>query len=122
MEMADVGLAPYAANTRMSLPNKPFEYFSGGLPVVSSIQGELKRILAEKFCGFTYDPDSVNGLCDCLRKLNDDKNLYESMSRNALRLYQENYCMENISKSYHEHIVNVVSKTRKYAETKYHEG
>ncbi|MFH2067785.1 MAG: glycosyltransferase family 4 protein [Pseudomonadota bacterium] len=112
MGMADVGLAPYAANTRMSLPNKPFEYFSGGLPVVSSIQGELKQILAEHCCGITYDPDSVSGLCDCLRKLNNDKKLYESMSRNASRLYRERYSMKHISKAYHEHLVNVVHNFR----------
>jgi glycosyltransferase involved in cell wall biosynthesis len=86
MEIAEVGLAPYAANTRMSLPNKPFEYFAGGLPVVSSIQGELKQILADNDCGRTYDPDSVESLCDAIRELHSSETLRMDMGRRAKKV------------------------------------
>ncbi|MBW2662076.1 MAG: glycosyltransferase family 4 protein [Deltaproteobacteria bacterium] len=116
MEIADVGLAPYAANTRMSLPNKPFEYFAGGLSVVSSIQGELKQILTDNGCGFTYDPDSVSSLCDVLRKLHGDEILCKSMARQAIHLSKEKFSIEHISSEFNEHIIRVVEKFKKLSE------
>ena len=112
MEIANIGLAPYGSGTRMSLPNKPFEYFAGGLPVVSSIQGELKQILTDNGCGLTYDPDSANSLSDALRRLHGDEDLRKSMARQAIHLSKEKFSIECISTQFNNHIINVVEEYR----------
>jgi glycosyltransferase involved in cell wall biosynthesis len=108
MEMASVGLAPYAKNARMSLPNKPFEYFAGGLPVVSSIQGELKQILADNDCGRTYHADSVEELCNTLRTLHADESLRKTMGIRARQLFSREFSIEGISKKLEEHLARAV--------------
>jgi len=109
MELSDVGIAPYASHTRMSLPNKPFEYLAGGLPVVSSIQGEFKEILEENQCGCTYDPGSVQQLCNVLRKLRGSQDLTKEMGKRARALLEERYSIEEIFPRINEHLVSVVN-------------
>lgn len=111
MEIAQVGIAPYAANTRMSLPNKPFEYLSGGLPVVSSIQGELSDILRTSESGFTYGHSSTSELCEILRKLNADRNLLSVMSENALNLYRTRFAAEATFANIERHLTAAAGKT-----------
>jgi glycosyltransferase involved in cell wall biosynthesis len=113
MEISSVGLAPYAKNTRMSLPNKPFEYFAGGLPVVSSIQGEMKHILADNDCGRTYEADSVEQLCHALRELRTDDTLSRDMGKRARQLFEQEFSIERIAKKMEEHLVKVVENYRK---------
>lgn len=112
MALSRVGLAPYAANTRMSLPNKPFEYFAGGLPVVSSIQGELKDILARFQCGRTYRADSVEELCSVLRDLSASEALREQMGRNARLLLEEHYSIEKISGDFEQYLMKIIKECR----------
>jgi len=109
MDLSDIGIAPYASNTRMSLPNKPFEYLAGSLPVVSSIQGEFKDILEENQCGYTYDPDSVEQLCSILRKLHSSKDLTKQMGERARALFEKRYSIEKIFPRINEHLVSVVN-------------
>jgi glycosyltransferase involved in cell wall biosynthesis len=108
MEISHVGLAPYAANTCMSLPNKPFEYFAGGLPVVSSIQGELKQILADNDCGRTYDADSIDELCNILQELHDSEPRRKEMGRQARQVFEREFSVERISKKLEEHLAMVI--------------
>ena len=108
MEISSVGLAPYAKNARMSLPNKPFEYFAGGLPVISSIQGELKQILTDNDCGRTYHADSVEELCNTLRDLHADESLRKNMGIRARELLEREFSIERISKKLEEHLARVI--------------
>lgn len=108
MEISSVGLAPYAKNTCMSLPNKPFEYFAGGLPVVSSIQGELNQILSDGDCGRTYDADSVEGLCNALHALHADESLRRDMGMRARQLFEREFSVDRIAKKLEEHLVSVI--------------
>jgi glycosyltransferase involved in cell wall biosynthesis len=109
MEMSCVGLAPYAKNTRMSLPNKPFEYFSGSLPVVSSIQGELKALLEEHECGLTYEADSVDALSGILRKLYKDRALCSQMGARGRGLVDRQFSSAHIGRELSEHLSRVVA-------------
>ncbi len=109
MEISDVGLAPYASNTSMSLPNKPFEYFAGGLPVVSSIQGELKEILADHDCGRTYQADSVEDLCRVLREMYTDEAARRDMGKRARLLLEREYAVEVIAEKMERHLLQVIA-------------
>ena len=91
MEISDVALAPYAANAKMSLPNKAFEYFSAGLPVVSSLRGELEDLLEKYQCGVAYDPKKPNDLLRQLRFLETDGIGTAKMGQRARQLYEDTF-------------------------------
>jgi glycosyltransferase involved in cell wall biosynthesis len=62
LNQTKVGLAPYRRHSKMSLPNKPFEYMAYGLPIISSIERDLKGYLEEYDAGISYQADSVEQL------------------------------------------------------------
>src|SRR4029079_10719922 len=91
MRVSSAGLAPYAAGARMTMPNKPFEYLAGSLPVISSLSGELAGQLEERECGFTYHPDSVIELSRIIRQLAERPDQARRMGLNGRRLLEDEY-------------------------------
>lgn len=96
MRMSSVGLAPYRRtfDFQASLPNKVIEYFSAGLPVLSSLDGTLGSLLTTYGCGWVYrDPDELashlSGLCD-------SPDLLKAASSNAYTLYEQKFVAENV--------------------------
>lgn len=96
MSRAVVGLAPYVdtLNFNLNLPNKPIEYMSAGLPVLSSVKGALGRLITTEECGATYG--SAEELAAILRRLYQDKSELERLSENALALYKARFVAENV--------------------------
>lgn len=111
MEQADAGIAPYAKGTRMSLPNKPFEYMAGGLPVLSSIEGEFAEIVERYRCGITYDADSVTDLCSAIRTLRHSPDLAKRMGANAREALRAHYTMENIFENFERLLGDVIQQS-----------
>jgi glycosyltransferase involved in cell wall biosynthesis len=98
MRIARAGLAPYrnSIDFRLSLPNKTIEYLSAGLPLVSSLTGELERLLEAHGCGVTYTEGDAESLAATLVELYDHRAGLETMAANALELYQGRFTAERI--------------------------
>jgi glycosyltransferase involved in cell wall biosynthesis len=96
MERSLAGLAPYHNETSftMSLPNKAIEYLAGGLPVVSTLKGELAQLLAVNDCGFTTPEGDSLALANALRVLHTDTLMREKMAKNARNLYRTKFQAE----------------------------
>ena len=87
MKISDVGLAPYAKGWRNDFPNKYFEYFSGQLPVLSSVEGEISAFLDSKNIGYTYDPDSEEEFSNYVLKMVNDRKKTKEMGNSAYEQY-----------------------------------
>ena len=96
LHLSSVGLVPYVQNAPQRLPNKPFEYFSGGLAVVSSLQGELGVLLKDYRCGITYGAGNANELANGIIELCTNSELLSEMRRNAYALYRDRYTVDHI--------------------------
>src|SRR5207248_2634531 len=86
MRLSAVGLAPYVdvGNFTRNLPNKPAEYFSAGLPVVSSLNaGVLRDLLDRNDCGLVYRNGAPETLAAALGQLLADPDRRRRMSANA---------------------------------------
>lgn len=90
MEVSSIGLASYKRGAPQGLPNKFFEYMSFGLPILSSLEGEAKRMLDEENIGLTYDPLIKDDLIEKIKILSD---LETSMllSKNSKKLFNSKY-------------------------------
>ncbi len=91
MEMSDAGLAAYARNASQGLPNKVFEYFCGGLPVISSLRGELESIISENYCGSAYEAGDEESLASAVLNLYHNPRQRRKMGENARRLFEERF-------------------------------
>ncbi len=98
MRMSRVGLTPYLSTPDfvISIPNKPIEYLSAGLPIVSSLQGVLKELLATHQCGVTYAEGDSEELASVLIRLYDDPDLLQTMSQRAVSLFKERFVAEKV--------------------------
>lgn len=115
LQMSDVGLAPYrsSASFRQSVPNKPIEYLSAGLPVISSLQGALAELLAETGAGTTYPNDSPSTLAAELRSLAADPERLDRMRAAARRLFAERFSADVVYVRLCEHLESITADRRK---------
>lgn len=63
---SDVGLAPVRPEALVLFPNRVFDYFAAGLPVVSTIGGELAEVLACHGAGLTCPAVTGAALADAV--------------------------------------------------------
>jgi len=111
LRSADVGLAPYSSAAIQSLPNKPFEYMAASLPIISSLEGELKSLIERTSIGVHYTPDDVNGLVGCILRLSSNPAELEAMSNSSQKVFASDYRQEIIYARFSAYL-ETVSKQR----------
>lgn len=89
LKSAYVGIAPYRMKTRVSLPNKLFEYLSEGVPIANGLSGgDASHILAAANCGMDYVPGNAASLADVLARYLDDPVTRDMHSDNAREFFK----------------------------------
>jgi glycosyltransferase involved in cell wall biosynthesis len=98
MERSLAGLAPYhnEKSFTMSLPNKVIEYLAGRLPVVSTLGGELQRLLQTYDCGVTTPANDPHALANALRNLLIDSKTRHRMADNAEKTYKNLFVADTV--------------------------
>jgi glycosyltransferase involved in cell wall biosynthesis len=109
MRMSSAGLAPYISTRdfRSSIPNKIIEYFSAGLPVLSSLKGMVQDLLEEHECGITYEAGSVHVLMQTLLHLYEYPDERERMSKKAHRLFSDRFTAERVYRNMMKYLQTV---------------
>lgn len=112
MRMAAAGLAPYRStrNHVSIIPNKPGEYMSAGLPVVSSLQGVLAELLEAEDCGITYRNGDAQGLAAILQRLQGDPEYRMRLSANASRLFHRRFMAESVYREMADRVEEMAAK------------
>lgn len=97
-ELCSGYLAPYIGSDdfERSVPNKIIDALSLGLPIVTSLRGEVAALITQFGVGMRYGTDSNQTLYDCLAVLIGDRPLQRKMSRNALELYDDRFSYEKV--------------------------
>ncbi len=110
MRIASAGLAPYRSSMNYigNVPNKPIEYLSAGLPILSSLDGTLRALLARHGCGITYD--GAEDLAASLAGLIDDRGRREAMSAAASVLYRNEFVAEVVYGEMAEHLESIAGQ------------
>lgn len=109
-----LGLAPYRSRGgfRESIPNKPPEYLSAGLPVATCLEGELRRLLERGGCGAFYPEGDEKALAALLLELEADRGRLGEMSRRAGELYRNEFRAETVYGNFAESVENYVEERR----------
>jgi glycosyltransferase involved in cell wall biosynthesis len=91
LSVAWVGLAAYAPGAPQSLPNKIFEYMSGGLPILSSLRGEAEELLERHGLGVTYRAGDAGSLAAALCALRDNPARHRAMRAASRQTYEQHF-------------------------------
>lgn len=112
MERSDIGLAVYEGGVLQSVPNKPVEYLAGGLSVLTTLGGELGRLLRSNDCGASFGPSQINAMCDWIVKRRHDYRLLERERGNARELFQREFDANQVYARMIEWMESLPSKRR----------
>ena len=115
MERSIAGLAPYynEMSFTMSIPNKIIEYLSGGLPVVTTLNGEVEKLLNVNKCGIFVPEGDPFSLSNALRSLLTDPLMRKKMACNAINLYKRQFVAEEVYGRFIQHLELIASQNPK---------
>lgn len=89
--LSSIGLCAYTAKALQSIPYKPLEYMAAGLPLISSLRGELRTIIEANRCGVYYEAGDAGSLCGQILRLAADQKESEQMGLRARALFDKHY-------------------------------
>lgn len=94
-----------------AFPNKAFTYLSGGLPVVSSVGGDLQEAIRGRQVGLDFSAGDPNGLADCLMRLEGDPVLLSQLSANATKFFVEELDSDQTYSAYACHVLQLARRS-----------
>lgn len=111
MRQSTVGLAPYvnSDNFLRNLPNKPIEYLSAGLPILTSLRGVLGELIADEDCGLAYDALDAGGLARRCTELMQSPDRLATMSRRADAVFEQRFVAEAVYADMRDHLLAIAN-------------
>lgn len=106
LSITDIGLVPCKSDID-TVPNKPFEYLSHGIPLLSSLEGEMENIINDYKIGFSYKWDDEIGLYNLIKTLVLEADLRADFKKNAQQVFDNEFSNETIYKNYIQHAYSV---------------
>jgi len=106
---SSAALAPYhnSEDFVLSIPNKVIDSLAFGLPVLSPLHGEVRRLISDSGVGISYGTVSGISLEQCIKDLTVTSSLRRELSANALRLYRERFSYETVYGGLVKHLVEL---------------
>lgn len=83
-----------------SIPNKPNEYMAFGLPLISSLKGELQRLIDRESLGASYEAQNVPSLVSALRRLIDDPDFAALCRQRVRQVFAERFSARSVYPAY----------------------
>jgi glycosyltransferase involved in cell wall biosynthesis len=106
------GLLSYTKDAPQSLSYKPFEYLSGGLPLISSLKGEMAELIDRHGLGLSYQAGNSEGLYKCIDMFLNNPGMRDEMSANASDFFMEHCDADKIYSDYSVHVEKLVKAYR----------
>lgn len=109
MSISRIGLAPYieSQNFLLNMPNKPIEYLSKGLPILSTIGGHLGKTIEENAVGIVCDGGDPCCMAGELADLRRDPHRWHQMSAASKALFDRRYRAEAVYTEFSDYLQRV---------------
>lgn len=79
-------------------PNKIFDAFAAGVPIIQTTQGWIKDLVEETGCGLNVPPNDVVAFADAIIQLCDKELLFESCCRVSAKLGDSTFNRDKLAK------------------------
>jgi glycosyltransferase involved in cell wall biosynthesis len=96
LHISSLGLCAYSTKALQSLPYKPFEYMACGLPLLSSLKGELADLVDAHRIGRNYTAQNVDSLVKEINFFVNNPRESEEMACNAKQLFESRFASDKI--------------------------
>lgn len=78
-------------------PNKLFDSFAVGVPVIHTTQGWIKELLDEEQCGVSVEPNNAEAMADAICHMVDRPEERDSMGLNARRVAEVQFSRDKLA-------------------------
>ena len=98
VECCSGAIVPYRniENFTSNIPNKVIDALSNGLPIITTLNGEVKELVESERVGFVCNNNSKFTMYDAMRILIENPNLQKEMSQRAFNLYKNLFSYEKV--------------------------
>lgn len=110
LAVSSVGLAPYRSIVTPTLSNKPFEYMAAGIPILSSVEGELRTIIERESIGLYYKEDDPADLKEKILWFLLNPEERRVMGQKGRALLEGKYNADLIYPDFAEHLTRIAKK------------
>lgn len=93
--------------------NKAIQYISEGLPILNSLSGFAKTLIAENNMGVTYDCDNVSDCKEKILQLYHDEDSRIHMGQNAFECFNEMFDTKVVNRQFEEYLITMCDKYEK---------
>ena len=90
-----------------SSPNKMFDAFAAGVPIIQSTQGWIKELVKNENCGISVDPQKATEMQDAILKLFIEQGLRNNMADNCRRLAKTDFNRKLLADKYIGEMIKV---------------
>ena len=93
-------------------PNKLFDAFAAGVPVVQTSRGWIWDLLEQENCGLNAPLDDADATADAVTRLCDDEALFVTCAANAKRLAQTRFDRGHLAATYLAALQDLATPTK----------
>jgi len=90
-----------------SSPNKMFDSFAAGVPIIQSTKGWIKELVDRTKCGINVEPDKPQQFAAAIEAIAADRGYRDQLSMNAKHLAEEEFNRDILATRYLEAIVKL---------------
>jgi glycosyltransferase involved in cell wall biosynthesis len=83
-------------------PNKIFDSFAAGVPIIQTTQGWIKDLVNENYCGLNVNPNNPREMAEAMLYLLENKEENEKMRINSISLARADFNRERLAEKYLE--------------------
>ena len=97
-------------NYKINIPNKVIDALSFGLPILTTVDGAIKKMCKKHNVGYYLNKDNVNGSLEYLKLLIEDENFFNRISSNCKSLFYSHYSAELVYSRLTKNIIKLANK------------
>lgn len=91
LQSADIGVVPFFNESGVAVPYKAGDYLAYGLPLLSTIDGELGGLIRKHQCGSVYRAEDAEGLASAIRQYVENPTLLNQAKAGAGACFSTNF-------------------------------
>jgi len=93
-----------------SSPNKMFDSFAAGVPIIQSTKGWIKELVDRSQCGINVEPDKPGQFAAAIESIANDKEYRNLLANNAKRLAEKEFNRNILSERYLQELLQLSRK------------
>lgn len=114
LSLTTVGLLPYKHIHCPALRNKPLDFLSFGVPLLSSLRGDVDDLIRERRLGLTFTPSDIASLRRSLDFLLINDDLRKNIHQRALETFHSDYTAAKIYPSFVAYLEELMTSWKRF--------